>query len=221
MRIHLITTPNNRVVPFNYQENLTGALHKWLSYDNQLHNSMSLYSFSWLKGGKQNQSKGLDFKQGASWFVSAANPEIIKSLIKGIQENPDIAFGMRIQEIRIQEDIIFTTNANKFFLASPVFIKRRLETGKDKHYLGQGEITEKLMTETLKNKMSKVGLEDNTLRIYFDDNFLLKVKKATYKGIDNKVNMCPVIIEGKPETMTFAWNVGIGNSTGIGFGALQ
>jgi CRISPR/Cas system endoribonuclease Cas6 (RAMP superfamily) len=29
-----------------------------------------------------------------------------------------------------------------------------------------------------------------------------------------------VIIEGKPETKLFAWDVGIGNSTGIGFGAI-
>jgi CRISPR/Cas system endoribonuclease Cas6 (RAMP superfamily) len=35
------------------------------------------------------------------------------------------------------------------------------------------------------------------------------------------VNWCPIIIKGKPETKLFAWNVGLGNSTGIGFGAIK
>jgi CRISPR/Cas system endoribonuclease Cas6 (RAMP superfamily) len=30
-----------------------------------------------------------------------------------------------------------------------------------------------------------------------------------------------VIIKGTPEQLAFAWNVGLGNSTGIGFGALN
>jgi CRISPR-associated endoribonuclease Cas6 len=42
-----------------------------------------------------------------------------------------------------------------------------------------------------------------------------------YKGIANKANWCPVIIKGRPETKLFAWNVGLGNSTGIGFGAIK
>jgi CRISPR/Cas system endoribonuclease Cas6 (RAMP superfamily) len=30
-----------------------------------------------------------------------------------------------------------------------------------------------------------------------------------------------VIVEGSAEAVGFAWNVGIGNGTGIGFGALR
>lgn len=43
---------------------------------------------------------------------------------------------------------------------------------------------------------------------------------VTYRGIGNRANMCPVIIDGRPETKAFAWEVGIGNSTGIGFGSI-
>jgi hypothetical protein len=41
-----------------------------------------------------------------------------------------------------------------------------------------------------------------------------------YRNISMRVNKCPVIIKGRPETKSFAWNVGIGNSTGIGLGAI-
>ena len=41
------------------------------------------------------------------------------------------------------------------------------------------------------------------------------------KGIENRASICPLIIIAKPETIAFTWNVGIGNSTGIGFGAIS
>lgn len=47
------------------------------------------------------------------------------------------------------------------------------------------------------------------------------IKLIDYKGILNKVNMCPVIISGSQEQIAFAWSVGLGFSTGIGFGALK
>ena len=77
------------------------------------------------------------------------------------------------------------------------------------------------MTETLKSKMKLVNLEDETLKIAFDKSYSkAKTKLITYNGINNKASLCPLIIKGKPKTKAFAWNVGIGNSTGIGFGAI-
>ena len=52
------------------------------------------------------------------------------------------------------------------------------------------------------------------------------IKKNCYihnviNGIKNKASICPVIVKGTSEQIAFAWNVGVGNSTGIGFGALN
>ena len=59
------------------------------------------------------------------------------------------------------------------------------------------------------------------LDISFDLTYAKKkIKFINYRGIRNKANLCPVYIKGKPETKAFAWNVGIGNSTGIGFGSI-
>jgi len=46
-------------------------------------------------------------------------------------------------------------------------------------------------------------------------------KLVTYKNIKNRANWCPVIINGKAETKSFAWEVGLGNSTGVGFGGVK
>jgi len=78
------------------------------------------------------------------------------------------------------------------------------------------------MGETLLHKMQKVGLNDDDLKIEFNQKYNRpKTAKITYKGIENRANICPVIIAGNPKTKAFAWNVGIGNSTGIGFGAIS
>ena len=55
----------------------------------------------------------------------------------------------------------------------------------------------------------------------FDENYSNpKIKGTFYKKHKKKGSICPVIIEVSPESIAFAWNVGIGNNTGMGFGAL-
>ena len=54
MRIHLKTTPNTKPVPFDYQQKLVGTIHKWIG-DNSIHDKISLYSFSWINGGRMRQ----------------------------------------------------------------------------------------------------------------------------------------------------------------------
>ena len=39
------------------------------------------------------------------------------------------------------------------------------------------------------------------------------------KGIQHKGSICPVIIEGTPEALQFAWLVGVGELTGSGKGS--
>jgi len=220
MRIHIKTTANHALVPFDYQQNLVGTLHKWLGRDNEFHDGLSLFSFSWLNGGKAIKN-GLNFQNGASWFFSCHDTTILKKIISGIQEFPEIAFGMVVSEIFIEQDKIFTAPEKRFLLGSPVLIKRTLGERNVKHYSFEEQETALLLQETLQHKMNKIGLVDDSLSIYFDETYhAAKTKVVNYKGIKNKANFCPVIIEANPETLTFAWNVGIGNSTGIGFGSL-
>lgn len=218
MRIHLITTRTKKIIPFNYQSILTGALHKW-TRRNTVHDEMSLYSFSWLQGGEPKKN-GLAFHQGASYFISSSNDEFIKILIQGIKSDPNIAFDLKVQEITIQEDPAFK-NAEKFHAASPIFIRRHVD-GKDIHYTFREKESNKFLTETLKNKLKKAGINNEGIDVSFDDNYPnAKTKIISYNDIGSKVNICPVIIKGSPKQIAFAWNVGVGNSTGIGFGALK
>ena len=57
--------------------------------------------------------------------------------------------------------------------------------------------------------------------IRFDEKYLNpKTKLVDIKGTKLKTNICPVLIEGDEEALKFAWNVGVGELTGSGLGAL-
>lgn len=141
-------------------------------------------------------------------------------MITGIQKDPRISFGLTVKSITIREDPTFN-ESHTFALASPVLIKRR-EGERIKHYTFFDEGAGDLLTETLITKLKKANLNYDGVQISFDHNYASpKTMLVNYNGIGNKTSFCPVTIKGTPEQIAFAWNVGIGNSTGIGFGALN
>ena len=218
MRIHLRTTANTSPVPFNYQQKLVGTIHKWIG-NNSIHDKISLYSFSWLNGGRK-VGNALVFSNGASLFISFYDEHIIKQIIKTILDDPEMFCGLTVTDIMIDDEPDLE-NRERFDCASPIFIKRKIEDGTIKQYNFNDQEANSLLKETLLSKMKEVGLNDETLEIKFDTSFdKKKLKFVRYHDIGNKASFCPVIIKAKPETKLFAWNVGIGNCTGIGFGAI-
>ena len=214
MRIHLKIKSQNCIIPFSHQHLLVGTIHKWLGW-NQLHGNKALFSFSRIEKAKST-NEGLKLGETCSMNFSAHDNTVIKDLIRGIQTDPTMFNELKVSDIIIQENPDLS-NQNYFLLGSPVFVKRNIADNKTKHFIFSEKETGELLKETLKTKMKLVDLFDDTLEIYFDPNFLNpQVKLIDYNGIKNRVNWCPVIINGKPETKLFAWNVGLGNSTGIG-----
>lgn len=219
MRLNIFTTFNTSSVPFDYQQKLTGVLHKWLGKDNAEHGDISLYSFSWLQNAVIDK-EGLNFPKGARWFISLYDLSRAKDIIAQIRKSPEMFCGLCVNEVVIEETPDLS-NRELFYLGSPILIKRPngnriIEYGYDDPLSGR------MLEETLKTKMQKAGISnDDTLHIEFDLAYAKKKKKLVwYDGISNKANMCPVIIQGSNETKQFAWNVGLGNCTGIGFGSI-
>lgn len=221
MRLHLLLTASKiSAVPFNYQPALTGAIHKWIGKNNEIHDGISLYSFSWLMGGEVRNGN-LAFPRGARLFFSAFDRDILKSVIKGIQSDPEMSYGLKVSNIVIEDYPEFKKNTMEFRCASPVFIKRTAN-GRAIHYTFDQPECDRLLTETLRNKLKRVGLPDDGISVVFNRDFpAAKTKVIYYNQVGNRVNLCPVKITGTPEQLAFAWDVGVGNSTGIGFGALK
>jgi CRISPR-associated endoribonuclease Cas6 len=219
MRIYLQLSKNKELIPFNYQSFLTGVIHKWIGKENIEHGTLSLYSFSWLQNVDTNEN-GIKLKQGSNFFISAYDESLIKTIMKGIMDDLSVSFGSSVSAIDIQENTEFST-VQRFSIASPVFV-RRFDEVKDNHICFDDEKASFYLTETMQRKLALASLPTENIKVSFDLTYPNpKTKVITYKGIGNRVNICPVIVEGTPEQVAFAWNVGVGNSTGIGFGALK
>lgn len=218
MRLHLKLSPNTSLVPFAYQRFLVGAFHKWLG-ENELHDGLSLYSLSWLSDGKVFRN-ALRFEQGSRWFISSPDEALLRKLFSGIQEDPVVAFGMHVREVLIQETPDFGPE-RRFVVNSPVLVKKPVTEG-HAHLSFRNEEAGEILTQILQHKLCKAELPSKGVSVAFDAASPgAKMKLVTYKEIGNKANFCPVIVKGKPDQVAFAWDVGVGHSTGIGFGALN
>ena len=226
MRLNLTLSPNTDPVPFDHLHRLTGTLHKWLGPDNDLHDGASLYSIGWLKGG-QKKGDALTFPEGARWRLSFWDDQAAKTALEGLLQDPSVFAGMRVAEAQQQETPAFS-GGYRFDVDAPVVARRRREDGSREYLLYDDERADKALTRTLRAKMRAAGLEMNpdAVKVRFDRGYDgAGTKLATFKkdghAIEHKGSDCPVIVEGPPEASRFAWNVGVGELTGSGFGALR
>jgi CRISPR-associated endoribonuclease Cas6 len=186
---------------------------------NEIHDDISLYSLSWLQGGKMVKD-GFSFPNGAKWFISFWDEEIGKSIEEIVLKKPEVCYGMKVEKIKEQHNPEFGS-IYYFKLGSPFLAREKLSDGKIKHLRYNDVKVDENLTKTLMHKLDKANLKSVNIKVSIDRNYLSpKTKLVTIKGIKNRANYCPVIICGDPITLQFAWCVGIGNSTGSTFGTL-
>lgn len=219
MRLHLTLTPNTQPIPFNYQHQLTGTLHKWLG-QNDLHDKISLYSFSWLRGKVNKVSGGLNFPKGVHWFISFWESQYASDLIQGIVDKPDVIFGMEVDEVQIVPPPEFKEKW-RFKVSSPVLVRKNRDDNTREHLTYKDDDVDNYLKRTLKHKLDQADLEHQDFQVSFDTSYAgARTKLIDIKGTKLKANLCPILMDGDPEAIEFAWNVGIGELTGSGFGAL-
>lgn len=219
MRIYLRLSKNKKVIPFNYQELLTGVVHKWIGKNNNIHGKTNQFSFSWLQNTVANK-RGIDLRSDAYFFISSINPDLIKQIVKNILQHPEMFNGVRVIDVQIKNIPNFGMQ-ERFLMASPVLLK--LKNGKEnRHVTIEDEDFENVLTNSLKTSLKKANIPSDSVRVSLDpDSNYRKTKLVTYNGIGNKSSLAPIIIEGKPEQIAYAWCNGLGNSTGIGFGSIK
>lgn len=221
MRLHLyLTAPP--AIPFDYLSTLKSAFHRWAGHDHVLHDGLTLYSYSWLHGGRAGRG-GIRFAEGASWFISAPDETLIHELVSGVVRAPALDLGLTVRDVRMQRAPEFAAGEQPFRVASPVFIKHEVEKGKPADHLLPGHpLADELLTATLRHKLRQAGLNDAEAAVRFDPAYIASAKSKLfqYKQVQCRGSICPVLVSGSAEQIQFAWEVGVGHSTGIGCGAL-
>ncbi|WP_181308511.1 CRISPR-associated endoribonuclease Cas6 [Rufibacter sp. XAAS-G3-1] len=220
MRIQLKLSPNTQSVPFNHLYQLTHRLHYWLGPENALHDGLSLYSFGWLRGGTVKRG-ALAFPAGATWQISFYSEEATRKLLMGIINEPELFFGMRVYEVQELATPAFGEQY-RFLADGPVIARQVRPDGTREYLLHDSPAADVALTATLRHKLEKAGLSAEGVSVAFDRSFLTpRHKLMEIKGIQHKGSLCPVIVEGSPEAVQFAWLVGAGELTGSGFGGLR
>jgi CRISPR-associated endoribonuclease Cas6 len=164
--------------------------------------------------------EGLRFGQGAGFFFSAFDAELVQRLVRGILSDSALFDGMHVIEVQLQETPRFGSR-QMFRVGSPVLVKKQEESGGVKHLLWTDADSGDALTATMRHKLREAGLPDEGVRVYFSpEGATPKTKLVKYREVCNKASFCPVVVEGTAEQIAFAWEVGVGNSTGVGFGAL-
>ena len=226
MRLNLTLSPNTDPVPFNHLHWLTGTLHKWAGSGNALHDGPSLYSVGWLKGGHAEEG-ALTFPDGARWRLSFWDADAAKQVLDGILQDPSVCAGMRVVEAQQQTTPSFS-GGYRFDVDAPVVARRRRDDGSREYLLYDDERADAALTRTLRAKMRATNLDvdSSEVKVRFDHGYdgartkLATIEKGGHE-VHHKGSECPVIVEGPPEASRFAWNVGVGELTGSGFGAVK
>lgn len=219
MRLYFKLSESTDPIPFNYQHLLTSSINKWLGKDNEEHGKTSPYSFSWIQNTTSSKS-GIYLNKDSYFFISSFDEPLLKRILINVLESPSLFYGISIIDIQIIETPQFNS-LERFLLSSPILLRKK-ENNSSKHVTYKDDDFEDLLTENIKKKLKKANISIEGIKVSLDKNYRFpKTKLVTYKGIENKTTLAPIIIEGSPEQITFAWLVGIGESTGIGFGALK
>lgn len=220
MRLHLNLTPNKEPVPFNYQESLSEIFANWLRIAD-LENKFNFYSLSWLQKSKAINGS-LQFPSGTEWFISFYDYRFSKKLVRVILDKPEIFYGMSVCGLE-QKITPHFDSPQVFRVGSPVLAQENDDETGGTHFIYSEPKANEILTETLRYKMRRVGYsgKHTKVTVEFDKSYqFAKTKMVKINNLRKRGSVCPVIVKGTPQAVRFAWNVGVGHETEIGFGSL-
>jgi len=219
MIIDIFLTSPTMDVPINNQTIINGFIHAILGKDNKWHDKFSTYSISSLQGGRlAGDKKNLVFPGEPCITVASENHEFISDLMLGLSTTTASAYGMTYKRVGVRDfkigknyDIIYTT--------SPILlIKDRWKLTIDKNNVGAYVDA---LTEHCKKKLKHEGIVDDTFEIKIKYPEYAKTKCVWVGDIFNVCTICNMMVFGREKTRRTLYNLGLGGSTGSGFGSVK
>jgi CRISPR-associated endoribonuclease Cas6 len=221
MRIKLLLSPTNNVLPIQNQHIINSFIHKALGPNNQYHNTKNDYSISSLQGGKLiKNTNNISFQNGGYITISSLNNEFIAKLLIGAYTTP---FYQDVNVIGMDFiDEQFINGWNHFATLSPFLIKQYQSKSNYNFLTLDNPNFQQEVKTYLINKLTKINpklnLTDFDVKINHHPNH--KIKKIMVKNVINKANQCQISIHTNKKIAELLYNIGVGQSTGSGFGTI-
>lgn len=200
------------------QNYVNGVIHTILGKGNSYHDTFSNYSVSMLRGGKYTD-KGLVYPNGGEVYVSSPDMEFIDTFLinlihqQGLMLRDMKLLSYEVSEIKVHSDydIIHTL--------SPILLKKdnRRITFKDDGFIER--LNEQSMAKLVKNGLTEADLKGFVIKPFHFENGQVKLPKVN--NVVNPSSKVMLVVEGTPIARKTIYEMGLGNSTGCGFGAVK
>lgn len=221
MVITIFFEKTDKVLPFNNQHALNGVIHTILGKDNKYHDSFSHYSVSSIQGGKMSQDKkGIIFKDEPYIIVSSLETSFINNFLIGLTKQISLNscdfYGLKLKRFETT-DLVPHTEYDVIITNSPILIKNKdgfKLTCKNDGWL-------QAVKDNCIKKLFHSGIVDETFDIKVQNPENLKQKTIMVGAIFNPCTSAILTVYGKKNTRKTLYSLGIGNSTGSGFGSVS
>lgn len=225
MRFIVNFTKNTETVPVYNQKFLNYYVHKCLGINNEYHDNHSDYNISMLIGGiYSKKTKSLDFPDGARIVVSSYDLNFLEKLMSGFDSNPDFFWGMKYNYADYISESVYN-DVNHFYTISPILIKNSINkktnfvTIENENF--DSVITEKTMNKLIKiNEKKNLNLDLSNFNIVSAKNNKGRLKFVKVKNFVNVASHTILSITANKEVTSLIYNLGLGDSTGSGFGCI-
>lgn len=216
MRIKINFKPSTVEIPAKEIINLTKSyLHRIIGNNNDYHGKPSNYAITPLMRGKYNKdNKSYSFPYGTYIVFSTLDNNLMDIIFSNIYK---VKFDNNLQFFGI--DIIeekFTNGNNYVTTLSPILLRNNKElTYLDKEDF-ENILTEKTIKK-LKYANQNLNTENLSIKLTYDDSYN-KINIIPVNNIPNKTSQCNLVINTNKKVMETLYNIGLGISTGCGFG---
>lgn len=221
----IFTKPKNSI-PVSNQKEVNSYIHRCIGENNSFHDGFSDYCISSLQGGKLNiKTNMLEFEERPYILFTISqeskNYDIYNKLLRGVYNKKNKLFDMCYHVVTMY-DYKLAPEYDKIFMASPILLKKY-----DKENKKTIKITCKddgfieLLKANCILKLKHAGIEDETFDIVLRNPEKAKKKIIMVGDVFNPCTMASFFIYGKKETREALYLMGLGNSTGSGFGMLK
>lgn len=225
MRIKLKFDLKGKTLPIHHQHLINSFIHKCIGPNNEYHDAKNDYSISSMQNGKivigdTKVDTHLRFDNDGYITISSLDNKLINDILFGAY-NTKFNGHINVNGIEMMDEV-FYNGWNHFSTLSPFIIKEYSDK-KTYKFLTLNDVDfETKVKSYLINKISKINpllnLEDFDVKIKQHPSH--KVKKIFVKHIPNLANQCQISIHCKKDVAILLYNIGIGQSTGSGFGTI-
>lgn len=221
MRLKILLSGTEKELPINHQHIVNSFIHRALGRDNQYHDAKNDYSISSLQGGKWiPNTQNISLKNGGYIIISSLNKKFLNDIILNLYTTKFYE-DIRVTGIEFIEEK-FINGWNHFATLSPFIIKNY--TSKDAYSFNtlRDEGFETLVKNYLIKKLNKIDptLDLTNFDIKIPEHVNHKVSKVIVKNVLNLANTCHISIHTNKKVAEILYNIGIGQSTGCGFGTI-